>query len=119
MEAATYYDIRIIRIPVGRIPTAGSDGDYHDGCKPRANVGESEALVDAGLSPWIELEDNGRCGDGVIFSVHRIDHTEEEDCSGFVDLYIPDRSLGLLIAALSSIQLMRRAEADTNARTIR
>lgn len=118
MEKNPYYAMQIIRIPVGCVPTEPHNGEYCDGCWPSPSAAEGEELMEDEESPWIELEDNGDCGDGIALSVHRKDYTADRD-SGFAGFTIPYRSLGLLIAALSSIQLMRRAEADANARTIR
>lgn len=118
MEKDPYYAMQIIRIPVGRVPTEPHNGEYCDGCWPSPSAAEGEDLMENEESPWIELEDNGDCGDGIALSVHRKEHTEYAT-SGFAGFTIPYRSLGLLIAALSSIQLMRRAEADANAITTR
>lgn len=118
VDEAPYYDARIIRIPVGRVPISLESGAYCDGCWPPVSAEVGADLAEDRASPWIELSDNGRSGDGIALSVHREEHAELED-GGFAGFMIPERSLGLLIAALTSIQLLRKAEADANAITTR
>ena len=57
--------------------------------------------------PWMQIEDNGDCGDGIDMSFHR-GQNSDDDYFASISLSVP--SLRMVIAALTSILTMREAQ---------
>ena len=99
----SYYDYRVLSIPVGYPP---GEGDCI-GVTGKISPSDVAALRAERRPPVLEIRDNGKDGDGVHLEVTvGVIRTEEPLCW----IYLPDESLPTVVEALQSILRLRQAE---------